>query len=508
MQRLREAPYRATDDQIYIPRFRYTSRMATNTSAAPLYVDGEWHESESDESIPVVDPTTEAELTSVPAATPDEVRRATAAARAAQSDWQRRPAKERGDLIREIADVIEDNVGSLAETLVREQGKTRSVAAYEIEAAADIARYMSEWDRRIEGDVVPGSTRRQSINLLRKPYGVVAGIVPWNFPVSVFVRKFAPALVTGNTAVVKPSELTPLTTLELMDLIDREVDLPPGVLNVVPGGGDVGAGLVSDPDVDYVTMTGNVETGKAIMRNAADDLTRVSLELGGKAPAIVCADADLDAAVETIVGSRTINAGQVCTCVERVYVHEDVREAFEERFVEAMAAVEVGDPREDPDMGPQVSAGELEKTNDAIRRAVEQGATVATGGTTFEDPPAETGYWARPTVLTDVDQEMDVVREEVFGPVAPVVGIDSAEQGVEFANDSNFGLSSYVFTERYRDAMRIAEDLEFGETFINGSGGAQQGHHIGWNESGMGGEDGKHGALKYTQIKSVYHNFD
>ena len=481
--------------------------MRTRRDQAPFYIDGEWHTAEGSESIPVHDPTTEEELVSVPAATDAEVRRATTAARAAQPDWQRRPAKERGDLVREIADVVEAHVDTLADTLVAEQGKTRSIAEYEIAASADIARYMSEWDRRIEGDVVPGSERRQSINLLRKPYGVVAGIVPWNFPVSVFVRKFAPAVVTGNTAVLKPSELTPLTTLELVDVIDREVDLPPGVLNVVSGGGAVGAGLVSDPDVDYVTMTGNVDTGKAIMRNAADDLTRVSLELGGKAPAIVTADADLETAVEHVVASRTINAGQVCTCVERVYVHEDVRGAFEARFVEAMRDVEIGDPRDDPDMGPQVSAGELEKTNEAIRRAVEQGATVATGGVTVEDPPAETGYWTQPTVLTDVDQGMDVVHEEVFGPVAPVVAVESVDQAVEFANDSNYGLSSYVFTERYRDAMRIAEDLEFGETFVNGSGGAQQGHHIGWNESGMGGEDGKYGAMKYTQIKSVYHNF-
>jgi len=474
----------------------------------PLYVDGEWHSAGGDTSIPVLDPTTAEELTTVPAATEDDVRAATEAAREAQADWAARPAKERGDLLRAIADVIEDNVDPLSDTLVAEQGKTRSVAEYEIAAAADIARYMAEWDRRIEGDVVPGSTRRQSINLLRKPYGVVAGIIPWNFPISVFVRKFAPALVTGNTAVVKPSELTPLTTLELMDLLHRESDLPAGVLNLVPGGGDVGASLVDDPEVDFVTMTGNVATGKAIMRNAADDLTRVSLELGGKAPAIVCADADLDQAVETIVGSRTINAGQVCTCVERVYVHEDVRDEFERRFVAAMADVEVGDPRDDPDMGPQVSAGELEKTNDAIRRAVEQGATVATGGVTLENAPSDAGYWTQPTVLTDVTQTMDVVHEEVFGPVAPVVEVDSVEQAVEYANDSEYGLSSYVFTERYRDAMRVAEDLEFGETFVNGSGGAQQGHHIGWKESGVGGEDGKYGAMKYTQIKSVYHNFD
>jgi lactaldehyde dehydrogenase/glycolaldehyde dehydrogenase len=481
--------------------------MAIDFSDTSLYVDGEWREPEGRESIPVRNPTTGTEIRTVPSATERDVRRATEAARSAQPDWERRPAKERGDLLREVADVIESHAETLAETLVTEQGKTSSVAEYEIRAAADIARYMSEWDRRIEGDVVPGSEPRQSISLLRKPYGVVAGIIPWNFPISVFVRKFAPALVTGNTTVLKPSELTPLTTLELVEIVDREVDLPEGVLNVVTGGGAVGAGLVSDSEVDYVTMTGNVDTGKAIMRNAAADLTRVSLELGGKAPAIVCADADIELAVENIVASRTINAGQACTCVERVYVHSDVREEFQAQFVAAMDALEIGDPRDDPDMGPQVSEGEREKTQEAIRGAIEQGAEVLTGGAAVHDPPTDGGHWVEPTVLADVDQGMDVVSEEVFGPVAPIIEVDSVAQAVEYANDSHYGLSSYVFTESYRDAMQIAEDLDFGETFINGSGGAQQGHHIGWKESGLGGEDGKHGALKYTQIKSVYHNF-
>ena len=481
--------------------------MAEDFSDTSLYIGGEWHTPGSGDSTHVYDPTTGTQIESVPSATADDVRRATEAARTAQPDWERRPAKERGDLLRGIADLLEANAKPLAETLVAEQGKTYSVAEYEVRAAADIARYMSEWDRRIEGDVIPGSEPRQSINLLRKPYGVVAGIIPWNFPISVFVRKLAPALVTGNTTVLKPSELTPLTTLELVNIIGREGNLPPGVVNVVTGGGAVGAELVSDDEVDYVTMTGNVDTGKAIMRNAADDLTRVSLELGGKAPAIVCADADVELAVENIVASRTINAGQACTCVERVYVHADVREEFEAQFVAAMEALEIGDPRDDPDMGPQVSATELEKTREAIRKATEQGATVLTGGASVAEPPTVGGHWVEPTVLAGVDQQMDVVTEEIFGPVAPIVEVDSVDRAVAHANDSRYGLSSYVFTESYRDAMQIAEDLEFGETFINGSGGAQQGHHIGWNESGLGGEDGKHGALKYTQIKSVYHNF-
>ena len=482
--------------------------MANETFETPLYVDGEWQQSESDEHIPVVNPTTEAEIAEVASATEEEVQRATAAAEDAQAAWERRPAKERGDLLREIATVIEANATDLAETLVAEQGKTREIAEYEIRAASDIAQYMSEWDRRIEGDVVPGSTSRQSINLLRKPYGVVAGIIPWNFPISVFVRKFAPALVTGNAVVVKPSELTPLTTIELLRKIDDAVDLPPGILNLVPGDGAVGAALVEDRAVDLVTMTGNVATGKAIMRAAADDLTRVSLELGGKAPAIVCADADIDTAIENIVASRTLNAGQVCTSVERIYVHTDVRSEFRDRFVDAMAALEVGDPQGDVDVGPQVSEGELQKTVDAVETAVSEGATVLTGGNTLSEGEFSSGYWIEPTVLGDVSQEMDVIQNEVFGPVAPIVPVESAAQAVEYANDSRYGLSSYVFTESYRDAMQISEDLDFGETFINGSGGAQQGHHIGWNQSGMGGEDGKYGALKYTQLKSVYHNFE
>lgn len=481
--------------------------MSISPEEAPVYIDGMWRESATDEQLPVNNPTTGERICSVPSASQEQVHMATTAARDAQSEWARRPAKERGDLLREVADVIEDSVSELAETLVAEQGKTLSVAEYEIAAAADIARYNAEWDRRIEGEVVPGSEPRQSISLLRKPYGVVSGIIPWNFPISVFVRKFAPALVTGNTVVIKPSELTPLTTLELLDRIDSEVDLPPGVLNLVTGGGAVGETLVADPEVDYVTMTGNVGTGKAIMRNAADDLTRVALELGGKAPAIVCADADIDTAVENIVASRTINAGQACTCVERVYVHTDIREAFQRRFVDEMADIEIGDPAADPDMGPQISDGERRKTRDSIEEAIDRGATVLTGGSTVSDPPTEGGHWVTPTVLADVDQDSDVVQQEVFGPVAPLIEVESVDEALAHANDSRYGLSSYLFTESYRTAMQIAEDLEFGETFVNGSGGAQQGHHIGWKESGLGGEDGKHGAMKYTQLKSVYHNF-
>jgi len=482
--------------------------MAVEYTPGGQYVDGEWREPAGEASIPVTNPTTEETLAEVATATEAEVAAAIEAAEDARYDWGKRPAQERGQLVRAVGEVLDDHREELAELVVAEQGKPISDARGEIDGAADMAQYMAEWDRRIEGDILPGESREESIHLQRRPVGVVAAIAPWNYPVAVFVRKFAPALVAGNTVVAKPSEETPLATLRLAELIDENVDLPDGVFNLVTGDGSVGAQLVSSPTVDMVSMTGNVETGKQIMADAAANLTKVSLELGGKAPAIVWKDADVDQAVEDVLTARTTNTGQVCTCAERVYVHADVRAEFEEKYVEAAEGVEYGDPLTDPDMGPQVSAAELDKTERAVESARESGARVLTGGQRPTSEAYERGYWYEPTVLTDVEQDDDVIQQEVFGPVTPIVEIDSLDQAIEYANDSRYGLSSYVYTEDYRTAMRAAEDLEFGETYINRSlGEAWHGHHIGWKESGLGGEDGKYGFLKYTQLKTVYHDY-
>lgn len=470
-----------------------------------LYVDGEWLSAAGDDSIPVYNPATEEQIADVRSASESDVTAALDAAQAAQREWEQTPAADRGALVRDISDLMLDHADELAELVTREQGKPLAHARGEIEDAADLVRYMAEWDRRIEGDILPGDSQRESVHLVRHPHGIVSAIIPWNFPVAVFVRKLAPALVTGNTVVAKPSEQTPVATIRLVELIDEEVDLPDGVLNLVTGAGSVGQKLVIADQVDMVTMTGHVETGKAIMRQAADNLTKVSLELGGKAPAIVWKDADIEDAVQKILTARMANSGQVCTCAERVYVHSSVAEEFTEGFAAAASEMELGDPMEDPDMGPLVSAAQLEKTESAVEHAAEQGGTVRAGGTRPDGP----GYWYEPTLVTDVSQKMDIVQEEVFGPVLPVVSVDSAEEALEYANDSKYGLSSYVYTDDYQLAMRFAEDLDFGETYINRSiGELWQGHHIGWNESGMGGEDGKYGLLKYTQLKTVYHNYE
>jgi len=472
-----------------------------------VYIDGGFSQSRSTEAIEVVNPATETVIDRIPVVTDDEINCALTAAASTEDRWCQLPAHDRGEYLRDIARAVRQRSGELVEALVSETGKTSQGATGEVNGAIDYLNYMAEWDRRIEGDILPGDAPREQIHLQRHPYGTVVAISPWNFPVNVTVRKVAPALVTGNTVVVKPSEVAPLAMLQLFKIIDEEVALPDGVVNCVTGGGTVGSTLVTHPKTDMITMTGSRATGKAIMREAAEQLTPVSLELGGKAPAIVMNDADLEQAVEALTNARIVNAGQGCACVERIYVQSGIADEFTQRYVREMTAVEPGRPADDPDMGPQVSQRQLEKVQSAVDKTRAQGGTVLTGG----ECPAElsTGYFYEPTVIKDVSQEMEIMQQEVFGPVSPIMEFKSVAQALEYANDSAYGLTSYVFTNDYKTAMRVANNLEFGETFINRTVGASwQGHHIGWDESGMGGEDGKYGLLKYTRIKSVYHNYD
>jgi lactaldehyde dehydrogenase/glycolaldehyde dehydrogenase len=322
------------------------------------------------------------------------------------------------------------------------------------------------------------------------------------------VRKVAPALVTGNAVVIKASEVTPLSTAELVRILDEVLEVPRGVLNLVSGGSEVGHALVTNPRTNMVTFTGHRDTGKAVMVDAAQNLTRVSLELGGKAPAIVWSDADLERAVEAVSIARHTNSGQVCTSAERVIVHSSVYEEFVARYTAVATALRLGDPMEDVDMGPLVSESQYAKTAQAVDRARAEGATVATGGGRPRGEQFARGYWFEPTVLVGVHPAMQVMREEVFGPVTPITRANSFEEAFGIANDSRYGLSAFVFTSDYRTAMKAAQELDFGELYINRSHGEQvQAHHSGHKESGFGGEDGKHGILRYTQLRSVYHHY-
>ena len=474
----------------------------------PQYIDGTWRPATGPE-LEVVDPSRDQVIASLPSSTKDEVRVALQAARAAQPQWSRLPVMKRGDLLRSIADLFAAKHAELEALLVREVGKPAAQAAGEVAFAVSFLRYNADWDRRLEGEILPGDVEGEVINLLRSPVGVVAAICPWNFPIAVLCRKIAPALLTGNTVVVKPSEVTPLSTLQAFRLIDEHVRLPKGVLNLVTGGPDTGTALVESPLTSMVSFTGHRDTGKAVMMRAAQNLTRVSLELGGKAPAIVWKDADLDLAVRSIIMARHTNAGQVCTAAERVLVHESLLDDFTGRYVSAARSLKVGDPASGVDMGPLVSAAQFEKTSGAVAEAIHDGAKVLTGGGRPSGTAYAKGHWFAPTVLGQVGLKNRIMREETFGPVTPIVGISSLEEAVDVANDSRYGLSAYLFSRDYATVMRTVNELQFGEIYVNRTlGESVHAHHAGFKESGIGGEDGKWGLLRYTQIKTVYHHYD
>ena len=362
---------------------------------------------------------------------------------------------------------------------------------------------MAEWARRYEGEILQSDRPGENILVFKRALGVTTGILPWNFPFFLIARKLAPALLTGNTIVIKPSEFTPNNAIAFAQIV-HDIGLPKGVFNLVLGRGEtVGQELAGNPKVAMVSMTGSVVAGEKIMAAAAKNITKVCLELGGKAPAIVMDDADLELAVKAIVDSRVINTGQVCNCAERVYVQKGIYDRFVNRLGEAMKAVQFGDPaqRDDIAMGPLINAAALERVKQKVARAVQEGARVALGGKAVEGK----GYYYPPTLLLDVRQEMTIMHEETFGPVLPVVAFDTLEEALEMANDSDYGLTSSVYTQNLNVAMKAIGGLKFGETYINRENfEAMQGFHAGWRKSGIGGADGKHGLNEYLQTQVVY----
>ncbi len=384
-----------------------------------------------------------------------------------------------------------------------EGGKTQQLASVEVSFTADYIDYMAEWARRYEGEILQSDRPGENILVFKRALGVTTGILPWNFPFFLIARKMAPALITGNTIVIKPSEFTPNNAIAFAQIV-HDVGLPAGVFNLVLGRGEtVGQELAGNPKVALVSMTGSVGAGEKIMMAAAKNITKVCLELGGKAPAIVMDDADVSLAVKAIVDSRVINTGQVCNCAERVYVQKGIYDRFVSALGEALSAVKFGDPaaRDDIAMGPLINAAALARVKEKVARAVSEGATVALGGKAVEGK----GYFYPPTLLVDVRQEMSIMHEETFGPVLPVVTFDTLEEAIAMANDSEYGLTSSIYTQSLATAMKAINGLKFGETYINRENfEAMQGFHAGWRKSGIGGADGKHGLHEYLQTQVVY----
>jgi lactaldehyde dehydrogenase / glycolaldehyde dehydrogenase len=467
-----------------------------------MYVDGEWVDSEGGSTTQVVNPSDEATVATVPKGTREDAKVALEAAAKAQPRWEALAPLQRAAYLQRIAALIRRDRERLAGILTEEQGKPLYEARLEIDGSAANFEFYAEYARRIEGDVLPSDNPGQSIMILKLPIGVVASITPWNFPSATVARKLAPALVAGNAVVTKPSSNTPVSTIELAKLAE-EARLPRGVLNVVTGGGsDVGDELVTNKLTGLISMTGSTSAGKTIMERASNHVAKLILELGGKAPLIVWNDADMEWALRCAIWARFWNCGQTCICSERMYVDERVKDKFVSAFVKKAKELRVGDPK-DPktDLGPMVSEQARKASEDFVARGREEGGKVVAGGSARDGK----GWFFEPTVIEDVPQKSSLVQDEIFGPVVPVLGIDDFDEAIALANDSRYGLASYVFTKDNARVMKAMYKIKFGECYINQVGPEQlQGAHTGFRESGLGAEGSKYGLECYTQLKTCY----
>ncbi|HTT01225.1 MAG TPA: NADP-dependent succinate-semialdehyde dehydrogenase [Steroidobacteraceae bacterium] len=477
-----------------VPQLREASLLRTR-----CYVGGEWIDAEGGATLDVENPATRQKIGTVPRATAVETRRAIDAAAAAFPDWAARTAKERAAVLRRWHDLMLAHQEDLATLMTAEQGKPLAEAKSEILYAASFIEWFAEEAKRLYGDVIPGHQRDKRLLAIRQPIGVVAAITPWNFPAAMITRKAGPALAAGCTFVCKPASQTPYSALAMAELGAR-AGIPAGVLNFVTGdSAAIGGELTSNPRVRKLSFTGSTAVGKKLMAQCSGTLKKLSLELGGNAPFIVFADADLDAAVQGALASKYRNTGQTCVCANRLLVQDSVYGAFTDKLVRAVSGLKVGDGLKGAtDQGPLIDAHALAKVEEHIADALSQGARIAVGGKRH----ALGGTFFQPTVITDVTPQMLVAREETFGPVAPLFRFATDSEAVRMANDTEFGLAAYFYTRDLARCWRVGEALEYGIVGVNtGLISTEVAPFGGVKESGMGREGSKYGILDYTEIK-------
>jgi succinate-semialdehyde dehydrogenase/glutarate-semialdehyde dehydrogenase len=477
-----------------------------DTSSGTLYIDGKWRHGASGLTFPVTNPATSEVLAQISACQTQDVRDAVAAAQAAFPAWAARTAYERAGYLYEAHRMMLERADELAEVMTTEQGKPLRTARIEVQYAADFLIWFAEEAKRVYGQTIPSARPDQRFMVLHQPIGVVGAVTPWNYPISMLTRKIGPALAAGCTVVLKPAQQTPLCAVEVFRIL-HEVGVPAGVVNLVTADRApiVGDEFLANPAVRKLTFTGSTEVGKRLAQGAAAHIKRVSLELGGHAPFIVFPDADPAHAARGAALVKFLNTGQACICPNRIFVHRSVAEPFLATLADRVGRLKAGNGlAEGVTIGPLIDEGALAKMDEHVTDATSRGARLVLGGERLTGEQYDAGTFFAPTVLTDVTPEMQIYREETFGPIAPVILFDDEDEVIRMANDTEYGLAAYLYTKDLSRALRVSEALRFAIVGINDinptSAAAPFG---GMKESGLGREGGQQGITEYLETKLI-----
>ncbi|MDW7670389.1 MAG: NAD-dependent succinate-semialdehyde dehydrogenase [Bacillota bacterium] len=471
-----------------------------------MYINGNWTDSHSGKILTVINPYNGDTVGSVPDAEKAEISQAVDAAQDAFISWSALPARTRAGYLKQWHAFMMEEEEAIARMLTLEQGKPLSEAKREVVAAAHFLEWYAEEAVRIYGETIPASTVDKRMTVIRQPVGVVGAITPWNFPASMVARKIAPALAAGCTVILKPASQTPLTAVKMIRLAHK-AGIPKGVVNLVTGSSQmIGAVFMADQRVRKITFTGSTEVGKTLMRQSADTLKRVSLELGGHAPYLVFDDADVNSAVKGVLQAKLRNSGQMCVAGNRFYVQEKIYDAFVTKLREQLRKLKSGNGMEPgTDLGPLIDEDAFNKVNAHVEDARNKGAGLLCGGKSrHEGDHKDAGYFFDPTLLTNVTDEMKIMQEETFGPVMAIRRFEKEEEVLRMANDTNYGLAAYVYTESISRGIRVAEQLQFGVVGLNDGGpSAVQAPFGGFKDSGLGREGGSQGLDAFLEIKLI-----
>ncbi|MBS0625835.1 MAG: NAD-dependent succinate-semialdehyde dehydrogenase [Verrucomicrobia bacterium] len=465
------------------------------------YINGEWRSAHSGATFAVHNPSNGTLIGHVPEMGAKETHEAIEAASKALPAWREKTGKERGLILRRWYDLIMKHVDDLAAIMTTEQGKPLAESQGEVRYGASFIEWYAEEAKRIYGDIIPPVMKDQRLLVIKQPVGVVAAITPWNFPHAMITRKCGPALAVGCTIVLKPAEATPYSALALAELA-HQAGIPPGVINIVTGNPThIGPEMTSNPKVRKLTFTGSTKVGKMLMTQSAPTMKKLSLELGGSAPFIIFADADIESAVQGLILSKFRNSGQTCVCADRVFVEDKIYDAFTHSLVQAAKALKVGDGFEPgTQQGPLINQAAIDKVESHVKDALAKGATLACGGKHHSAGK----LFYEPTVLTHVNNSMQIMREETFGPVAPVMRFKTEEEAIQLANDTDYGLASYFYGRDIDRLWRVAERLDYGMVSINGGLFTNEVTPFGGiKESGTGREGSKYGVADYLELKYI-----